>query len=99
MQFAALYFQLFPALCVGIWLGLKAEGSQIRAMVLGAQISFFLGAGLMLFSEKDWWPVTLRLLELAFWVVTGSILALISYTLSARAKGAVAARRRLNKGY
>ena len=99
MQFGALYLQLFPALCIGIWLGLKAEGAQLRAMALGAQISFFLGAGLMLFSEKNWWPVTLRLLELAFWVVSGSILALTSYTLSARAKGAVAARRRSNKGY
>ena len=93
MQFGALYLQFLPALCIGIWLGLKAEGAQIRAMVVGAQISFFLGAGLMLFSEKNWW-LTLRLLELAFRVVSGSILALTSYTLSARAKGAVAARRR-----
>ena len=48
MQFGALYYQLFPALCIGIWLGLKAEGAQARAMALGAQFSFFVGAGLML---------------------------------------------------
>jgi hypothetical protein len=86
MLFRAPYYELFPALCIGIWLGLQVEGGQARAMALGAQLSFFVGAGLMLFSKKGWWPVTVRLLDLAFWVVAGSVVALISYMLSAHAK-------------
>jgi hypothetical protein len=96
MQFGALYFQLFLALCIGIWLGLQADGAHARVMTLGAQFSFFVGAGVMLFSERGWWPVTARVLELVFWVVSSSMLALAGYILSARVKRAVAARQRSN---
>jgi hypothetical protein len=86
MQFGVGYYEIIPAICIGIWLGIQAEGSQARAIALGAQISFIVGAALMLFSENAWWPVTARLLELVFWVVSGSFVAWVSYWVSRRAK-------------
>ena len=46
----------------------------------------FSGLRIMLFSEAEWWPVTVRLIELASWAITGSIAAYISYKSSAYAK-------------
>ena len=86
MQFGGAYYQLFVACCIGVWLAHKREGAQVRAAALGAQFSFFVGAAIMLFSESEWWPVTVRLIELASLVITGSTAAYISYKASASAK-------------
>jgi hypothetical protein len=86
MQLGAPCFQVLVATSVGIWLAFTREGAQVNAAALGAQFSFFLGAGAMIFSEKAWWPVTTRLVELLFWVIVGSVAALSSYVLTAYAK-------------
>jgi hypothetical protein len=86
MQFGGAFYQLFVACCIGLWLGLRREDAQVRAAALGAQFSFFLGAAIMLFSEAEWWPVTVSIIELASWAITGPIAAFISYKSSAYAK-------------
>jgi hypothetical protein len=84
LQFGAFIYPLLPALFIGIVLGLKAHAAQVKAMALGAQFSFFVKVGLMFLSKAGWWPITARLVELAFWVACGSIVAIVSYRLAAR---------------
>jgi hypothetical protein len=85
MQFNNFLYVLLPAFCIGIGLALHPMGTQAKAMALGAQFSFLVKAGLMLFSD-DWWPITARLFELALWVACGSIMSLVGYRLPLRVK-------------
>jgi hypothetical protein len=86
MQLSVFCFQVLVATSAGIWLALTREGAQVKAAALGAQFAFIVGAGAMLFSEKAWWPVTTRLIELLFWVAFGSLVALSSSILTAQTK-------------
>ena len=81
MQLGVYCFLLLVAALVGIWLALTREGAQVQAAALGAQSAFVVEAGAMLFSEKAWWPVTTRLIELLLWLTVGCVTALGSYLL------------------
>jgi hypothetical protein len=80
-------YQVAPALLVGIGLGLRGGCTLGQAAVLGAKLCFILGAGLMLFSENRWWPVTWSRVGLALLVVAGWIAAAVAFAITKRLKG------------
>jgi hypothetical protein len=80
-------FQFAPALLVGIALGLREGCTLGQVAALGAKLCFILGAGLMLFSEKRWWPVTWSIVGLVLWVLAGWIAAAAAYAITRRLKG------------
>jgi hypothetical protein len=68
-------YQLALALLIGIVSGMKPRGPGMEAEHLAARASFIMGAALMLFSEKRWWPVTWTLFALMTWSLSGWTIA------------------------
>jgi hypothetical protein len=84
MPFGGTLFQLALALLIGIVGAFRCDHTLSRAAALGAKAAFIFGTPFMLFSEKRWWPVTLSLVALVTWILSGGVVASLGYWLTTR---------------
>jgi hypothetical protein len=87
MPFGGTLYQLALALLIGIVGAFRSDHTNSQAAALGAKASFILGAALMLFSEKRWWPVTFSMVALVTWVLSGWLFAALGYWITTRIRG------------
>jgi len=62
----------------------NAQPGHLQAATLGAKASFIFGTAFMIFSETRWWPVMFSIAALVTWILSGWIVALLGYSLTAR---------------
>jgi hypothetical protein len=79
MPFGGNPYQLAFALLIGIACALLTTRSAKDAAAFAAKAVFVAGGAYMLFSESRWWPAGWRVVALASWVVTGSLVAWLGY--------------------
>jgi hypothetical protein len=84
MPFGGSSYQFALALLIGIVGALRGDHTTSQAAALGAKASFIVGTAFMLCSENRWWPVTLSLLALVSWVLSGGLVASFGYWLTTR---------------
>jgi hypothetical protein len=84
MPFGGTLYQLLLALLIGMGCALRNDHTHSEASALGAKVSFIFGTAFMVFSESRWWPVTLSIVALVTWVLSGWFLASLGYWLTTR---------------
>lgn len=87
MPLGGTFYQLALALLIGIVWAFRSDNAHSQAAALGAKASFIFGAAFMLFSDGRWWPVTISMIALVTWVLSGWLLAWLGYFLTARIRG------------
>ena len=89
MPFGFSLYQLSLALLIGVVWGFRSDHTFTEAAAIGAKASFILGTAFMLFSEKRWWPVTVSMIALLTWIMSGWLGASLGYFLTTRIRRAV----------
>jgi hypothetical protein len=84
IPFGGIPYQLIAALIIGVVLGSVKADSRSEAANWGGKLSFILGAGIVVFYDRLWSPITLSLLNLVSWVLTGWLVAVIGYEIGTR---------------
>jgi hypothetical protein len=80
-------YQLLLALLIGIWCAFRPGLTWRTAVRVGAQASFIIAAGVMLFSERRWWPAGWSIVAMLTWVVTGALVAWVGQRATGYFKG------------
>jgi hypothetical protein len=84
IPFGGTPYHLIAALIIGVVFGAVKTNSRSEAANLGGKLSFILGAGIVVFYDRLWSPITLSLLNLVSWVITGWLVAVIGYEITRR---------------
>jgi hypothetical protein len=84
MPFGGNLYQLALVLFIGIVGAFRSDHTHSQAAALGAKVSFIFGTAFMLFSENRWWPVTFSIVALVTWILSGWLIASLSYWLTTR---------------
>lgn len=86
MSLGGTLYQLALALVIGIVGGSGKTFLHPQVAAFCAKASFALGAAWMLFSSQRWWPVTLSVIALVTWTISGWLAAWLGYWLACRVR-------------
>ena len=84
IPFDGTLISLIAALTIGVVFGAVKTNSRSEAANLGGKLSFILGAGIVVFYDRLWSPITLSLLNLVSLVLAGWLVAGIGYEIATR---------------